>query len=272
MALEIGTRQWAYATIGAGIIIMIIAFSTPVMPLKTVATIIAGLSTVLSFALWKWGYILIPYFTKRAQIVEVHDSGYEITPAQDAIVKKVGDNYYASVFLHIKMYKSATEKTAEENIVYIDSFERAIAQIKFPVKIGTILFAKEISKYREDIETKRYEAQLRLQREREKPEPDVITLDRLEKEVAMHEAHLSRIAAGERPMGLIAYAMTTGIGVTKDAAVAVAKNQAAELKTLLANALNVEVTYLYGEDMKKCYELEMMIPPTVKEAERFIEE
>lgn len=268
---EIGTRYFAYATLGAGLLVLIIAFSTPVMPLKTVATVFAAAMVPLSFALWKWGYLLIPYFTQRTNIIEVHDGGWELTPAQDAIVKKIGDNFYASVFLHIKMYKSTTERSAEENIVYTEAFERAIAQIKYPVKVGTVLFAKEISKYREDIETKRYEAQLKLQREREKPEADVITIDRLEKEVAMYEAQLTRIATGERPMGLIAYAMTTGVGVTKDAAVAVAKNQAAELKTLFANALNVEVTYLRGEDMRKCYEMEMMIPPTVKEAEAFVE-
>jgi hypothetical protein len=88
----------------------------------------------------------------------------------------------------------------------------------------------------------------------------------------MYEAQLARISSGERPLGLIAYAMTTGVGITKEAAVAVAKNQAAELKTLLANALNVEVSYLYGEDMKKCYEMEAIIPPTTKEMEKFVEE
>lgn len=268
---EIGTRYFAYATIGAGLLILIIAFSTPVMPFKTVATILAAFMVPMSFVLWKWGYLLIPYFTKRMNIIEVHDGGWELTPAQDAIVKKIGDSYYASVFLHVKMYKSTTERSAEENVLYTEAFERAITQIKYPIKISTVLFAKEISKYREDLETKRYEAQLKLQREREKPEADVITLDRLEKEVAMYEAQLTRIATGERPMGLIAFAMTTGVGVTKDAAVAVAKNQAAEIKTLLANALNVEIMYLYGEDMRKCYEMEMMIPPTIKEVEAFVE-
>jgi len=268
---EIGTRYFAYATIGAGLLVLIVAFSTPVMPFKTLATIFAALMVPFSFMLWKWGYLLVPYVTKRANIIEVHDGAWELTPAQDAIVKKIGDSYYASVFLHVKMYKSTTERSSEENVLYTEAFERAIAQIKYPVKIGTVLFAKEISKYREDLETKRYEAQLKLQREREKPEPDVITLDRLEKEVAMYETQLTRIATGERPMGLISYAMTTGVGVTKDAAVAVAKNQSAEIKTLFSNALNVEISYLYGEDMRKCYEMEMMIPPTVKEAESYVE-
>jgi hypothetical protein len=270
---EISTKYYAYGMIVAGMLIFFVILSTPgTGSLKSVATILAALSAVLSFVLFKWGYLLIPYLTKRANIIEVPSPGYELTPAQDAVIKKVGDNYYASVFIHIKMYRSTTEKSAEENVVYVDSFERAIASVRFPVKIATIVFAKDISKYREDVETKRYESQLRLQREREKPEPDILSLDRLEKEVAMWEAQLSRITSGERPMGLISYAMTTGVGVTKDAAVAVAKNQAAELKTLLANALNVEVGYLIGEDMKKCFDMQFMIPPTIKEAERFVEE
>lgn len=272
--VEIETK---YIAIGAIVLSMMI-FVTILMlapiglspVLQVFGAAFAAFCAVLSFVLWKWGYMLIPYVTSRLNIIEVHN-GYELTPAQDAIVRRVGDTFYASVFLHIKMYKSVTERAEEETMSYVESFERAIAQIRFPVKISTLLFAKDVAKYREDIETKKYSAQLRLQREREKPEPDAITLDRLEKEVAMYEAQLMRIAAGERPLGLIAYAMTTGTGITKDAAVAVAKNQAAEIKTLLANALNVEVSYLYGEDMKKCFQLEYMIPPTTKEVEKFVE-
>jgi hypothetical protein len=135
-----------------------------------------------------------------------------------------------------------------------------------------ILFAKDISKYREDVETRKYEAQLRLQRLRENAEPDVIAIDRLEKEVAMWESQLTRIATGERPMGMISYIMVTGNGVTKDAGVAVAKNRAAEVKTLFANALNVEVDYLYGDDMKRCFEMEFVIPPTTKAMKEKFEE
>jgi hypothetical protein len=272
MAFELTTKQMAYVVIVSAVLVFLVMFTLPGAGfLQTVAAFAAAAAAVLSFVIWKWGYLFIPFFTKRANIVEVHDGLWEVVPAQDAIVKKIGDQYYASVFLHLKMYRSTTEKTQEENIIYVDSFERAISNIKYPVKIGEVLYAKEIGKYREDVETRRYEAQLKLQREREKSEPDVLALDRLEKEVSMWEAQLNRIISGERPMGLIAYAMTTGVGITKDAAVAIAKNQAAEIKTLFANALNIEVAYLYGEDMKKCYELEYAVPPSAKEAEKFIE-
>jgi hypothetical protein len=271
--VEISTRNWAIAMAGFSVILAALVFSIPVESIfKMVAVIIAALSAALSVAMWRYGYILIPYITRRANIIEIREGGHEITPAQDAVVKKVGDEYMASVFLQIKMYRSTTERTEEENVIYVDSFERAISQIKYPVKIGMILFAKEISKYREDIETKKYEAQLRLQRMREATEPDVIGMDRLEKEAAMWESQLTRISSGERPMGMVSYVMVTGNGVTKDAAVAVAKNRAAEVKTLFANALNVEVDYIYGEDMKRCFEMEYMIPPTTKALKEKFEE
>jgi len=262
---EISTRNWAFATMGFSVILAALVLTLPVESIfKMVAVVISALCAALSFALWKYGYLLVPYFTTRANIIEVHDGGYEINPAQDAIVKKIGDEFFASVFVQIKMFRSTTERTEEENVIYVDSFERAVSQIKYPVKVGMVLFAKEISKYREDIETKKYEAQLRLQRLRESNEPDVIAIDRLEKEAAMWESQITRIATGERPMGMISYLMVTGNGVTRDAAVAVAKNRAAEVKTLFANALNVDVDYLYGDDMKKCFEMEFLLPPTTK--------
>jgi len=270
---DISTKNWAIATMVFAVLLAIIIFTMPVESMfKIVGAVISALCAFASFALWKYGYLFIPYFTQRMNIIEIREGGYEIMPAQDAIVKKVGDEFLASVFLHIKMYRSTTERTEEENVIYVDSFERAVSQIKYPVKVGTILFAKDISKYREDVETRKYEAQLRLQRLRENTEPDVIAIDRLEKEAAMWESQLTRIATGERPMGMISYIMVTGNGVTKDAAVAVAKNRAAEVKTLFANALNVEIDYLYGDDMKRCFEMEFAIPPTTKAMKEKFEE
>lgn len=271
--VDISTRSWALGTIVFGVIITVIIFTLPVdSTIRAFTAMVSAICALVSFALWKYGYLVIPYLTQKANISESLEGGYEVTPAQDAIVKKIGDEYYASVFIHLKMYRSTTERSEEENVVYVDSYERAVSQIKYPVKVGMILFAKEISKYREDIETKKYEAQLRLQRLRESSEPDVISIDRLEKEAAMWETQLTRISTGERPMGMISYVMVTGNGVTKDAAVAVAKNRAAEVKTLFSTSLNVETDYLYGDDMKRCFEMDFLIPPTTRAIKERFEE
>jgi len=43
------------------------------------------------------------------------------------------------------------------------------------------------------------------------------------------------------------------------------KAQANELKANFSNTLNVEITNLSGEDMKKCFEWEIAIPPAPKD-------
>ena len=121
------------------------------------------------------------------------------------------------------------------------------------------------SKKRRDIETKKYEAQLKLAKEREKPEPDVLMIDKLEHEIAMWEKELDKISKGEKPMNAIMYIMTTAVGVSKEAAMAAAESQANEIRASVSNALNAKVEILKGEDMLRCYEWEYMIPPSYAE-------
>src|SRR3989338_9382434 len=106
---------------------------------------------------------------------------------------------------------------------------------------------KDVSDYRNRIETKHAEAQLRLARERDKPDPDVLRLDRYEKEVAMWENQINKLTRGIKPMGVASYVMTTAVGVSKEAAIAAANGQANEIRATVANALNVQVDALSGE-------------------------
>ena len=71
-------------------------------------------------------------------------------------------------------------------------------------------------------------------------------------------------------MGVVAYAQTTAIGLSKDAAVASARTQANELRTVLANALNVEVVQLTGDEMLKCFEWDKFFPATAQELEESV--
>ncbi|MFH1095395.1 MAG: hypothetical protein V1728_04215 [Candidatus Micrarchaeota archaeon] len=231
---------------------------------QTFVTIISAFfcmaGAALTIALFKYGYFIVPFLTKQGNIVQIMEGDYEIPPAQDVILKHSGGLYYASAFLGIKLYESTTEKTHEENVVYSEYFERAISSVRFPVKFSMMVYVKDLSKHRMKWETRHAEAQLRLSREREKPEPDVLKIDRFEKEIAMCEAQLNRIIAGEKPMGAILYAMTTSTGISKDAASAAVKTQASELKSVLANALNVEVEFLIADEMLRCFDWEHIIP------------
>jgi hypothetical protein len=147
----------------------------------------------------------------------------------------------------------------------MDLWERAVASVCFPFKFCVLSFLEDILKFREDVETRRAAAQLRLGREREKPRPDAITLAKWEREVAKQNELLARLSAGEKPLGTLMYITTLAIGVSPGAATAIVKGQANELKATFSNALNVEILELKGEDMKKCFDWEIAFPSTLKD-------
>lgn len=231
---------------------------------------LAGLGSALAILFWKYGYVIIPMITKTTGTAILTDTGYEIPPSEDVIVKKYENVYYASAFLGIKVFESTTEKSPEEMITYNEYFERAISNLKYVTKVAYLLYVEDISEKRRIVETKRAEAQLRLARERDKPEPDVLRIDKYEREVAQWDNQLNQLIKGIKPMGVVAYAMTTAAGISKDGAIASVRAQANELRTVLANALNVEVEVLTGDEMLKCFEWEKFFPVTAKELEEQI--
>jgi len=263
-------KLFFYGSVGIGIVGIMAAFIGG-SPGAIVGGFLAGLGALMAILVLKYGYIIIPMITQRTNTVVMTDTGYEIPPSEDVIVKKAeGGYYYASSFLAIRVYESSTEKTLDENIAYNEYFERAISNLKYVTKISYLLYVEDISEKRKTIETKRAEAQLRLAREREKTDADVLKIDRYERDLELWDVQLSRLIKGVKPMGVIAYAMTTAAEIGKDAAIARARTQANELRTVLSNALNVEVDILTGDEMLKCFEWEKFFPTTVQELEESV--
>lgn len=228
---------------------------------------IAGICGLMAVVFLRYGYIVLPMITQQTKVVVMTDTGFEVPPSQDVILKKGEGLYYASAFLGIKIHESASEKTLEENIAYNEYFERAISNLKYVSKISYMLYVEDITEKRKNIEAKRAEAQLRLAREREKPEPDVLRIDKFEKEVGSWDNQLNKLIRGIKPMGVIAYAMTTASGVSKEGATASVKAQAKELKSALENTLNVEIDWLTADEMMKCFDWERFLPTTSQELE-----
>jgi len=268
-----GAKKYIYASLGVGVLGALLAFFAATTYWSTGALLggfLAGLGSIGGVMLWKYGYLIIPMITQRTKTVMVTTEGYEVPSTQDVIIKSANGVFYASSFLGLKIFESATEKSLEENISYSKYFERAISNLKYVTKISYMLYIEDVGEKRKTIETKRAEGQLRLSREREKPEPDVLKIDKYEREVAHWDAQLNKLIKGVKPMGIIAYAMTTASGLSKEAAMASARAQASELRTVLANALNVEVVQLSGDEMLKCFEWERFYPITPQELEESV--
>jgi hypothetical protein len=263
-------KMFIYGSLGAAIVglIFVFMFGQGSSGATIIGALICAAGAFGTFVFWKYGYILVPLITERSRIILKMDGGYEVPAAEDVIVKQMENGvYYASVFLGIKIFESATEKATEENVAYNEFFERAVSNLKYVTKISYMLYVEDIGEKRKQIEAKRAEAQLRLARERDKTDADVLKIDKYEREVAHWDLQLNKLIKGVKPMGVIAYAMTTAASLSKEGAMASAKAQANELMTVLANALNVEVKWLKGDEMMKCFEWERFFPTTPQELE-----
>ncbi len=269
MGSSLGSKQYIYGSIAIGIIGALFSLLGG-GSFAIIGAILSGLGSLFGILFWKYGYLLIPIITQRTKIVMISDMGYEVPPSQDVIVKTGDGFFYASAFLGIKIFESSVEKSTDEAIAYSKFFERAISNIKYVTKVAYMLYVEDVAEKRKDVETKRAEAQLRLARERDKPQADALKMDKYEREVTIWDAHLNRLIQGVKPMGIIAYAQTSAVGVSKEAAIAAVKSQANELRTVLANSLNVEVVHLTGDEMLKCFEWEKFFPATPQELEESV--
>ncbi|NYZ75749.1 hypothetical protein H0N98_00680 [Candidatus Micrarchaeota archaeon] len=266
ITIGINDKTVAATTLGIAFLSILLAFQARGLGVLQIAIVAIGiLSLLLDAVVYKVGFIILPFITRILKVREIRTGGFEIPPSQDVILKNVGGVYYAIQFMYARLYESASVGVQDEQSSYMDLWERAVASVYFPFKFCVLTFLEDILKFREDVETRRAAAQLRLGREREKPRPDAITIDKWEREVAKQNELLARLSAGEKPLGTLMYITTLAIGVSPDAATAIVKGQANELKATFSNALNVEILELKGEDMKRCFDWEIAFPSTLKD-------
>lgn len=224
------------------------------------AAIFSALLFTLSLFIWKYGYLLMPHITKTANIVEVRGE-YIIPPTRDCVLKKSDQGYHATKFLEIIFYESTVDKNAVEKHSLFESFEKTLGSLKHTIKISFLLSPIDVSKYADDIKTRRSEIEAKKTKVLANSH-DAIRLDR---EIAMFNRFLERLTSGERPMEIITYASTTASGATKDEAIARAKRQSQEIKTILSSTLSSEVRELSDLDMIKCFEWDYFVPESREE-------
>lgn len=250
-------RAFTVVSLLGGLISVLLA----VLGGNTIFAMVAAVFFFLSLLLWKYGYIIIPFFTKATNIIEVH-GGYEVPPSRDYIIKKSESGYYASKFLEIRFYESSMDKNADEKKTMFDSFEKAISSLKYIVKITLMISTLDLSKHIEEIKTKRGTVEARKAKETRIAADENMRMDR---ELAYLNRLLDRITSGERAVEVIAFATTTAFGLTRDEALSRVNRQAKELKTILSSSLGCDIRDLSDIEMLKCFEWEYFFPTTQEE-------
>ncbi len=221
----------------------------------------AILSFIVAAAVWRFGFIIKPVLVRSAHVMEGFGK-YEIPESQDVIVKKEGNRYYATTYLLVRYTQSATEKTPEQVALARQSYERALSSLNYVYKISNMVCPVDLTPHVDKIKERRSATETKLSELSGLPASanQGAEIARLKREIESYESQLEKIQAGERPMRVLNYAMTCASSHSKEDAIAKASQQAAELKTVIASTLDTEVLRLNGDDMKRCFEWEHMLP------------
>lgn len=225
----------------------------------------ALLSAPVAFILYKWGYWIIPYLMQGQRVIQSQDAVVEISPTEDVITKKEGDGYYATMYVAVKIFKSTTNMSDDEKYGFMDLWERALSAIKSVTKYSVLVYLKDLSKYKESIEGRKAKAQMDISREQEKANPDKARVDLLEREIAMWDNMVARLDVGDKPTAILTFVQTSAKSATKDGAIAAVRQNVNVIRTAVGTALNVEVSPLSGEDMRRCFDWAYALPSTIKE-------
>lgn len=247
----IANRVVTFAALGGGLLSLLFSFVSG----QVVFALFASIFFALSIIIWKYGYLIIPFFTSAAKIVEVR-GGHSIPPTRDCITKRIAGGYYASKFLEIKFYESMIDKGDADRSAMIESFEKSLASLKNVIKISLMVSSVDLTKHIDKIKTKRSASESRRRRLPPNSEEQV----RIDREIAMWNRLLERITHGDRSLEITAFAQTTAFGVTKEEAISKARRQAKEARTIISSTLGADVTELLDTDMIKCFEWSYFIP------------
>jgi len=250
-----------YSILGASFLLsfFVIGF-TLYLPnfMKFILIFLAGILAYFAYFSFKFDYIAMALISQKSKRIKTGGQRYWFSPTGDVLITKIGNTFYASVFLRIHSYSSYTEKTDEEKVEFVRLWERALGSSEQPVSFSSIIAYINREAYISAINERLLKAQSKYEEAKHK-EAKGEEIERLRGEVAMWKNILEHIKATPS-RNQLSIVIVTQKGENEEAAVANAKTVSSNLAINLSAILGVEVTQLNQHEIEACIEAEKIMP------------
>lgn len=215
---------------------------------------------LLAFTTKFYTPFFVPFLQmKNRTVVLESEEPFVLAPSGNAlIIRKEGD-VYATAFIRIPTYRSATEMSEEEKIDFSRLFSRALTISRRPVKFGAQLYVINKDAYISHIVSKLNEAEEKYQNMSVTKNVSKEESERVRGEVTMWH-NLFDSVNKVKSQALEAFAMTTAFGGNEEEAINLALQQADELAVGISSVFGVTATLIEGEELLKFIEPDYMIP------------
>lgn len=243
-----------YISIPSVLILLLLSALPRYGPFGIVIAILSLLSIILIFVINYADFLIFPAITQALGVSVILANNYTAPKKQNCIIKYIGGIYYATGYLtaNIYGYVFSAENVVEGEEAQLggapERWERIVSNVKFPFKYNIISSAKDIQKYREELEGQRGFLEFQISRESNSTNPNQMTIEALRRRVSILQARIDRISTGERPLKSIMYMETTAVGVSEKEATDALELQLNQLETLFSS-FDISMTRIIGREM-----------------------
>jgi len=240
--------------------IAVILPSDPIYVLfKIILIALAVLLDIFAFASRYYTYLLLPFLRQRSRSVIINDQvPYWFSSTNDCIVRKMGDDFVATVYMSIPIFVSASELSDEDKLLFTMQISRLVGISREPVRFTTELYLMNKDEYIKKLSDSINIAEDELLRLKNSNGTEG-EIEHIKGKLTMWKKvydNITKVVSYE----LTSFATVSSKGTKEFEAISIAMQRARELMAGVATTLGVAPVILTGEDILKYVEPENLIP------------
>ncbi|MDE1845686.1 MAG: hypothetical protein KGH53_00155 [Candidatus Micrarchaeota archaeon] len=256
--------------VGISLVLMIVTVNLQIPDYaKIIFLAIALFVDILAASTRYYSYLFIPLTKiKNGTIVLDTEEPFYLSPSGNALIVREGNEVYATAFIKIPVYKSATEMNDEEKVDFARLFSRIVSLSRTPFKISTQMYLINKDDYIAKIRDRLNLIEEQYQKALVDKSTTTGAMERLKGEVTMWHNLLESIGRIQSH-ALLNYATVTALGTTEEEATALVNQQADEIAAGIGAILGVTAPLMTGEEILLVTQPDFTIPfSTVSESIR----
>ncbi|MDE1868392.1 MAG: hypothetical protein KGH60_00265 [Candidatus Micrarchaeota archaeon] len=227
--------------------------------LKLLVLLVAVLADVLAFASRYYAYLMIPMFRQKKRFIILNDqTPYWLSSSADSVLQKEGEDFIATVYINVPLYRSATEMSDEEKINFTQQVSRLVGLSRDPARFTSELYVMNkdsyIQKLRDTINQVENEEAKATQGGASQSE-----IERVRGKLAMWRKMLDNVSKATS-LELASFAAVSARGSKEFEAVTLAQQKARELMSGIGTTFGVTPSIVVGDEILKFIEPEYLIP------------
>lgn len=226
---------------------------------KILILVVAFLFDSLAFSTRFYAYLFIPILKQRKRNLVLNtDDAYWLSSTADSIIHKDGEDFTATVFIKIPLYRSGTEMTNEEKVEFTNQLSRLVSSSVSPVRITSQLHIMNKDDYINTLRATASESELEEASLISKNASEAETNRTRGKSSMWH--HMLENVSKTTSFELVNYASVSAKGSKEFEAITAVQQRAREVMSGLAAVFGISPSIITGQAILRFVEPEYLIP------------